>query len=52
MDREASWDKYTVYFNSGDRCQFEGGSGDARDNHEERNRLASAPALQASVAAG
>lgn len=28
MDREASWDKYTVYFNSGDQISFEGGSGD------------------------
>lgn len=28
MDREASWDKYTVYFNSGDIITFEGGSGD------------------------
>lgn len=28
MDREASWDKYTVYFNSGDQISFEGGSGE------------------------
>ena len=28
MDREASWDKYTVYFNSGSRVSFEGGKGD------------------------
>ena len=28
MDREASWDKYTVYFNSGTQVSFEGGSGD------------------------
>lgn len=28
MDRESSWDKYTVYFNSGNRISFEGGSGD------------------------
>lgn len=28
MDREASWDKYRVYFNSGDVVAFEGGSGD------------------------
>lgn len=28
MDREASWDKYRVYFNSGDQVAFEGGSGD------------------------
>lgn len=28
MDREASWDKYTVYFTSGDQVSFEGGSGD------------------------
>lgn len=28
MDREASWDKYTVYFNSGNQISFEGGSGD------------------------
>lgn len=28
MDREASWDKYTVYFNNGDQISFEGGSGD------------------------
>lgn len=28
MDREASWDKYTVYFNSGNQVSFEGGSGE------------------------
>ena len=28
MDREASWDKYTVFFNSGNQVSFEGGSGD------------------------
>lgn len=28
MDREASWDKYTVYFNSGNQVSFEGGTGD------------------------
>lgn len=28
MDRESTWDKYTVYFNSGSRISFEGGSGD------------------------
>ena len=28
MDRESSWDKYTVYFNSGSQVSFEGGSGD------------------------
>lgn len=28
MDREASWDKYTVYFNSGNEVSFEGGTGD------------------------
>lgn len=28
MDREASWDKYTVYFASGNQVSFEGGSGD------------------------
>ncbi|WP_418992094.1 PepSY-like domain-containing protein [Alistipes sp.] len=28
MDREASWDKYTVTFNSGTQVSFEGGSGD------------------------
>lgn len=28
MDREASWDKYTVFFNSGTQVSFEGGSGD------------------------
>ncbi len=28
LDREASWDKYTVYFNSGSQVSFEGGSGD------------------------
>ena len=27
MDREASWDKYTVFFNSGNQISFEGGSG-------------------------
>lgn len=28
MDREASWDKYTVFFNSGNQVSFEGGNGD------------------------
>ena len=28
MDRESSWDKYTVYFNSGSQVSFEGGTGD------------------------
>lgn len=28
MDREASWDKYTVYFDSGNQVSFEGGTGD------------------------
>lgn len=28
MDREASWDKYTVYFDSGNQISFKGGSGD------------------------
>jgi len=28
LDREASWDKYTVYFNSGNQVSFKGGSGD------------------------
>lgn len=28
MDREASWDKYTVYYTSGDQVSFEGGSGE------------------------
>ncbi len=28
MDRDSSWDKYTVYFNSGSQVSFEGGSGD------------------------
>ena len=31
MDREASWDKYTVYFNSGTQLSFEGGSGDCSE---------------------
>lgn len=31
MDREASWDKYTVYFNSGNQVSFEGGSGDCSE---------------------
>ena len=31
MDREASWDKYTVYFNSGTQVSFEGGSGDCSE---------------------
>lgn len=31
MDREASWDKYTVYFNSGNQLSFEGGSGDCSE---------------------
>lgn len=28
MDRESSWDKYTVTFTSGNQISFEGGSGD------------------------
>lgn len=28
LDREASWDKYTVHFNSGSQVSFKGGSGD------------------------
>lgn len=28
MDREASWDKYTVYFTDGSQVSFEGGNGD------------------------
>ncbi len=28
MDRQSSWDKYTVYFTNGDQVSFEGGSGD------------------------
>ncbi|WP_298063997.1 PepSY-like domain-containing protein [uncultured Rikenella sp.] len=28
MDRESSWDKYTVYFTSGNTVSFAGGSGD------------------------
>lgn len=28
MDRESSWDKYTVYFDSGSRISFSGGSGE------------------------
>lgn len=28
MDRESSWDKYTVHFTSGNMISFEGGSGD------------------------
>jgi len=31
MDREASWDKYTVFFNSGNQVSFEGGSGDCSE---------------------
>lgn len=31
MDREASWDKYTVYFDSGNQVSFEGGSGDCSE---------------------
>lgn len=31
MDREASWDKYTVYFNSGNKVSFEGGSGECSE---------------------
>ena len=31
MDREASWDKYTVYFASGNQVSFEGGSGDCSE---------------------
>lgn len=28
MDRQSTWDKYTVTFNSGNQISFEGGSGD------------------------
>lgn len=28
MDRESTWDKYTVHFTSGNAISFEGGSGD------------------------
>ena len=28
MDRESSWDKFTVYFNSGNQVSFEGGNGE------------------------
>ncbi len=28
MDRQAKWDKYTVFFNSGNQVSFEGGSGE------------------------
>lgn len=28
MDRDSSWDKYTVYFTSGNQVSFEGGTGD------------------------
>lgn len=28
MDRESSWDKYTVHFTSGNMISFEGGSGE------------------------
>lgn len=31
MDREASWDKYTVYYTSGDQVSFEGGTGDCSE---------------------
>lgn len=31
MDREATWNKYTVYFNSGSQVSFEGGSGDCSE---------------------
>ena len=31
LDREASWDKYTVYFNSGTQVSFAGGSGDCSE---------------------
>lgn len=31
MDREASWDKYTVYFESGNQVSFAGGSGDCSE---------------------
>lgn len=28
MDRQSTWDKYTVYFTSGSEASFEGGTGD------------------------
>lgn len=28
MDRDSSWDKYTVYFTNGNQVSFEGGTGD------------------------
>ncbi len=31
LDREASWDKYTVYFDSGNEVSFEGGTGDCSE---------------------
>lgn len=31
MDRDSSWDKYTVYFTSGTEVSFEGGSGDCSE---------------------
>lgn len=31
MDRESTWNKYTVYFNSGNKVSFEGGSGECSE---------------------
>ena len=38
MDRGASWDKYTVYFNSGTRVRSRV-AGLLRDNHEEQGTV-------------
>lgn len=50
MDREASWDKYTVYFNSGNQVSFEGGSGDCSQIIMKRGRVP-ATALPAKIKA-
>ena len=50
MDREASWDKYTVYFNSGNQVSFEGGSGDCSQIIMKSGRIP-ATALPAKIKA-
>ncbi len=50
MDREASWDKYTVYFTNGSQVSFEGGSGDCSQIIMKSGRIP-ATALPAKIKA-
>jgi len=50
MDRQSSWDKYTVYFNSGNQVSFEGGSGDCSQIIMKSGRIP-ATALPAKIKA-